>query len=119
MKRHLNILGLLLGLLLVAMVSHVAIADWSIAPKGEVPQSARDVAGKVKSNMGQPPDGHVGGRVFKNAEGKLPQGGAYREYDVHPYTGANRGAERVVIDTKTGKAYYTNDHYQTFTEVPE
>jgi len=88
-------------------------------PKSGVPQPARDVAGKVKSNMGEPPDGHIGGRVFKNAEGKLPQGGAYREYDVHPYSGANRGAERVVIDTKTGKAYYTNDHYQTFTEVPE
>ena len=41
--------------------------------------------------------------------------GRYREYDVHPKVpGKNRGAERIVIDQRTGKAYYTADHYRTF-----
>jgi ribonuclease T1 len=28
--------------------------------------------------------------------------------------GHNRGAERIVIERRTGKAYYTGDHYKTF-----
>jgi guanyl-specific ribonuclease Sa len=42
----------------------------------------------------------------------------YREWDINPYKkGMNRGAERVVTGSD-GKAYYTNDHYKTFTEIP-
>lgn len=42
----------------------------------------------------------------------------YKEYDVHPYQpGVNRGPERLVVGSD-GKAYYTNDHYTTFTAVP-
>ncbi len=41
----------------------------------------------------------------------------YKEYDVNPRVeGVNRGTERVVIGSD-GRAYYTNDHYQTFKEI--
>ena len=56
---------------------------------------ARWVAEYVKENNGKPPEGYVGGRTFKNKEGKLPQGN-YREYDVN------------------GTVWYTDDHYDTF-----
>ncbi|MBL7866717.1 MAG: hypothetical protein JNM71_01730 [Flavobacterium lindanitolerans] len=40
-----------------------------------------------------------------------------KEYDVHPRVdGVNRGSERVVIGSD-GKAYYSNNHYQTFKEI--
>ena len=41
----------------------------------------------------------------------------YREWDVDPYQkGVNRGAERIVIGSD-GRAYYTNNHYGTFTLI--
>jgi ribonuclease T1 len=34
---------------------------------------------------------------------------------VHPrVAGRDRGAERLVIEQGTGRAYYTGDHYRTF-----
>ena len=49
-----------------------------------------------------------------NRERQLPSG-RYREYDIHPLVpGGNRGAERIVVDQRSGKAYYTGDHYRTF-----
>ncbi len=90
-----------------------------------IPQHARDVASRVKSNGGATPSGYRGGRVFRN-DGRgggqvLPRSDAggngitYREYDVHPYTpGVNRGAERIVVGSD-GSFHYTSDHYTTFT----
>ncbi|MBI5027085.1 MAG: hypothetical protein HZC12_10250 [Nitrospirae bacterium] len=67
---------------------------------------------------GVPPQGYKGGRIFQNREGKLPQGGKYREYDIDPYvSGQSRTAERIVIDESTGRAWYTPDHYKTFVEI--
>lgn len=40
----------------------------------------------------------------------------YREFDIRPYTGAERGKERVVEGTD-GRRYYTSDHYQTFRRI--
>jgi guanyl-specific ribonuclease Sa len=41
----------------------------------------------------------------------------YREYDVQPYKqGVNRGSERIVRGSD-GSAYYTSDHYKTFTKL--
>ncbi|WP_442985505.1 ribonuclease domain-containing protein [Serpentinicella sp. ANB-PHB4] len=55
-------------------------------------------------------DGRGGGQV-------LPKKTTYREYDVNRYIkGQNRGGERVVIG-KDGSAWYTNDHYKTFTRI--
>jgi guanyl-specific ribonuclease Sa len=75
----------------------------------------------------KPPDGYEGGRKFHNegqgGEQRLPQkdkeGNAisYQEWDVNPKVqGVNRGAERLVTGSD-GSAYYTSDHYRTFTKV--
>jgi ribonuclease T1 len=70
----------------------------------------------------QAPEGYVGGRKFYNREKQLPKSDNgqtinYREWDVWPKeNGKNRGAERLVTgDNKT--AYYTQNHYKTFTEI--
>lgn len=79
-----------------------------------IPESARETLKALEARHGDPLPGYVGGRTFQNRERTLPRG-RYREYDVHPKVpGKNRGAERIVIDQRTGKAYYTADHYRTF-----
>jgi ribonuclease T1 len=80
----------------------------------EVPQKARDVLAEIQKRNGEPPPGYVGGRTFANREHRLPRG-KYREYDVNPkIRGKNRGTERIVIEQRTRKAYYSRDHYETF-----
>ena len=100
-----------------------------VVMSGVVPSKANEVIDYVSNNGGNPPPGFVGGRSFEN-DGRnggqvLPQTDAngnqiaYQEYDVNPkQPGVNRGAERVVIGSD-GSAYYTNDHYSTFTRVPK
>jgi ribonuclease T1 len=68
-------------------------------------------------------EGYVGGRVFTNREKIVPQqdenGNSiqYQEWDVNPKVqGQNRGTERIVTGSD-GRAWYTNDHYQTFTQI--
>ncbi|HSE60228.1 MAG TPA: ribonuclease domain-containing protein [Nitrospiraceae bacterium] len=79
-----------------------------------VPATAYEVLAAIQRNRGKPPPGYVGGRTFMNRERRLPSG-RYREYDIHPLVpGRNRGAERIVVDQRSGKAYYTSDHYRTF-----
>jgi ribonuclease T1 len=80
----------------------------------EVPQKARDLLQTIQDRHGEPLPGYVGGRTFHNRERHLPKG-RYREYDVNPkLRGRPRDGERIVIEEKTGKAYYTRDHYRTF-----
>ena len=90
----------------------------SVAPVADasVPQKALNVLQIVRTT-GQPPDGYVGGRVFENREGRLPSDGDYREFDVDPHNG-QRNAERLIVEWKTKKAWYTGDHYQTFIPLP-
>jgi len=88
----------------------------SPAAEPGVPQKALDVL-RIVRTTGQPPDGYVGGRVFENREGRLPADGDYREFDVDPHNG-QRNAERLIVEWNTKKAWYTGDHYQTFTELP-
>ncbi|MBS0169703.1 MAG: hypothetical protein JSR62_05060 [Nitrospira sp.] len=79
-----------------------------------IPSAARDTLKAIEARHGDPLPGYVGGRTFQNRERVLPRG-YYREYDVHPkVAGKNRGAERIVIDQRSGKAYYTADHYRSF-----
>jgi ribonuclease T1 len=83
----------------------------------EVPRQAWDVLAEIRRRGGEPPPGHVGGRAFQNRERRLPRG-VYREYDVSPkVAGRPRDAQRIVIEQKTGKAYYTADHYETFASM--
>ncbi|MBH0202259.1 MAG: ribonuclease [Nitrospira sp.] len=78
------------------------------------PQKAYDLLKQLKKRSGIPLPGYVGGRDFQNRERRLPRG-SYREYDVNPkIRGRGRDAERLVIERRTGKAYYTGDHYRTF-----
>ena len=81
-----------------------------------VPAKVLQVLQIVRST-GEPPDGYVGGRVFQNREGRLPYGGDYREFDIDPHIGG-RNAERIIVEWNTKKAWYTADHYQTFTPLP-
>lgn len=84
------------------------------AVAGAIPLAARDTLKALEERHGDPLPGYVGGRPFLNRERILPRG-RYREYDVHPKVpGKNRGAERIVIDQGSGKAYYTADHYRSF-----
>ena len=79
-----------------------------------VPQKVYDLLQRLEERNGSPLPGYVGGREFQNRERRLPRG-RYREYDVNPkIRGQSRDAERIVIEQRTGKAYYTGDHYRTF-----
>lgn len=83
----------------------------------EPPPKARDVLAEIARRGGEPPTGYVGGRRFENRERRLPPG-RYREYDVNPRVrGRDRGPERLVIEGRTGRAYYTPDHYRTFIPI--
>jgi hypothetical protein len=97
-----------------------------ISNVSRVPAYARIIANYV-GKTGRVLNGYAGGRTFQNdgrgggqALPKLDPNGKsiiYKEYDVHPQVqGVNRGAERVVIGSD-GNKYYTNDHYNTFTQI--
>ena len=67
--------------------------------------------------------GTRGGDTFRNNERRLPTRGAdgkrltYREWDVNPKKrGRGRDAERIVTGSD-GSAYYTLDHYDSFTKI--
>ncbi len=78
------------------------------------PGKAYDLLKQLEERSGRPLPGYIGGRDFQNRERRLPRG-YYREYDVNPkIRGRGRDAERIVIEQRTGKAYYTGDHYRTF-----
>mgnify|MGYP002624084295 CR=1 FL=1 len=63
------------------------------------------------------PGKSIGGDRFGNYEGLLPEkkGRTWYECDAN-YRGKKRGAERVLF-SNDGLYYYTDDHYQTFTEM--
>ena len=88
----------------------------------EIPQKVYDVFNYVRANH-QAMDGYVGGRHFGNFEGNLPNNDAagnkinYQEWDVNPHLEhKNRGTERLITGSD-GRAYFTNNHYQSFTEI--
>ena len=78
------------------------------------PRKASDLLKQLEERGGIPLPGYIGGLDFQNRERRLPRG-YYREYDVNPkIRGRRRDAERIVVEQRTGKAYYTGDHYRTF-----
>ena len=97
--------------------------DQQTAPhSGTVPAKVYDVLAYVRQN-GQPQNGYVGGRRFGNFENNLPRQDVsgrrigYQEWDVNPkQKGRNRGIERLITGSD-GRAWFTSDHYNTFTEV--
>ena len=87
-----------------------------------IPQKVYDVLKYIRANH-QAMDGYVGGRVFTNREKIVPQVDdngnpiTYQEWDVNPkIEGQNRGTERILTGSD-GRAWYTDDHYQTFKEI--
>jgi len=56
----------------------------------------------------------IGGDVFENREGLLPNG-SYREADVN-YSAKNRGTKRLIYQSDC-VIYYTADHYETFNKL--
>jgi guanyl-specific ribonuclease Sa len=87
-----------------------------------VPAKVATVLHHIDTNH-KAPAGYEGGRKFHNEEKRLPQkdkeGNAitYQEWDVNPKVqGVNRGAERLITGSD-GSAYYTSDHYRTFTKI--
>ncbi|OEC99897.1 MULTISPECIES: ribonuclease domain-containing protein [Methanobrevibacter] len=63
------------------------------------------------------PGKSIGGDTFTNRQHILPDSDyKYIECDINA-NGTFRGAERIVYNTGNYKVYYTDDHYNTFTEV--
>ncbi|MFI2232395.1 ribonuclease domain-containing protein [Nocardia testacea] len=123
--------------------SETAAAATSVAPKpapGRTTASDAPVVSKVAGvpdrayvtlaeiDAGRWPDsanapGTKGGIRFGNREGRLPAADSagkaveYQEWDVNPKKpGQSRDAERIVTGSD-GSAWYTGDHYDTFTRM--
>ncbi|MES1221671.1 MAG: ribonuclease domain-containing protein [Bacteroidota bacterium] len=97
------------------------VNDNSQRTKG-IPQKVYDDLKYIRENNHAMP-GYVGGRIFSNREELLPwedNNGKpilYHEWDVNPkIEGQNRGTERIITGSD-GRAWYTNDHYQSFKEI--
>ena len=77
-----------------------------------------------RTNYNNTLKGLKGAREYRN-DGRygsqlLPEGGDYVEFDLAPkIKGVKRNMERIVIDKSSGKVYYTNNHYETFTDITE
>ncbi len=103
----------------------VGVPETGVSEKA-IPEKVLKVLRHI-DEYGRAPEGYEGGRVFHNGGGNgeqaLPRRDAngnaisYREWDVNPHRpGVNRGAERLVTGSDHS-AYYTRDHYRTFTKV--
>lgn len=57
----------------------------------------------------------IGGNYFGNYEGLLPDGD-YKECDIDTLGRKNRGAKRIIY-SDDGRIYYTDDHYESFTQL--
>jgi len=96
--------------------------DRSARAKTEVPERVMTVLKYIDEHH-TAPKGHEGGREFRNAEQRLPKRDnrgesiRYQEWDVNAkVAGRSRDAERLVTGSN-GSAYYTADHYRTFTKI--
>lgn len=60
----------------------------------------------------------IGGDSFGNFEGLLPKAGgrSYTECDIDTEGKSSRGAKRLIF-SNDGLYFYTDDHYESFTEV--
>ena len=57
----------------------------------------------------------IGGDRFGNYEGLLPEDKDYKECDID-YHGGKRNAKRIIFSAD-GFIYYTDDHYESFTQL--
>ncbi|MEC3917243.1 ribonuclease domain-containing protein [Nocardia sp. CDC160] len=86
---------------------------------GSIPQRAWTTLDLIDQGKWPPADcpGTHGGTVWRNRDGQLPSGVRYLEWDVNcKIPGQSRDAERIVTGDD-GSAWYTDDHYATFTRM--
>ena len=88
---------------------------------GQLPENfmtkneARDLGWNGGSVEAYAPGYAIGGDVFGNREGLLPDapGRVYYECDIDTLGADSRGASRIVY-SNDGLIYYTQDHYESF-----
>ena len=109
----------------VAIIEPQAIVNYLATHNGKLPDNfitkneaqalGWDSAKNYLSDVA--PGKSIGGDRFGNYEGLLPtaSGRQYHEADCY-YTGGKRNAYRLVY-SNDGHYYYTEDHYNTFTEL--
>lgn len=119
--------------IVVAAVIGFFVAEGSLSESGSATQRAGAVPAAATQTLaeidaGTWPEsanapGTKGGQTWQNRERNLPatdDAGApikYREWDVNPKKqGQSRDAERIVTGSD-GSAWYTDDHYETFTRM--
>jgi hypothetical protein len=100
-------------------------ADYQVLVHGELPdyyiskEEARRLGwDSKKGNLAEVLPGRmIGGDVFRNGEGKLPDapGRVWYEADVD-YTGGYRNGKRILF-SNDGLIFFTDTHYLTFTEI--
>jgi ribonuclease T1 len=118
-------------LLAASLALGLSLPGWAdcrphtVAPS-RIPEAAWRTLDHVR-RTGEAPRDQVGGRRYGNygsgGEEKLPVRDGrghridYQEWDIHPrIPGRNRGAERLTTGSD-GRAWYTADHYCSFTEL--
>ena len=102
-------------------------ADYWLTHKGKLPENyltkeEAELLGweNKKGNLADVAEGKViGGNIYQNREGKLPQanGRIWYEADIN-YTSGYRGTERILY-SNDGLVFVTYDHYQTFYEISD
>lgn len=94
--------------------AHGTLPD-NFLTKNEARQLGWDSSKNYVSDVA--PGYSIGGDRFGNYEGLLPDASGRKWYEADAnYTAGPRGAERILYSSD-GLVYYTNDHYQTFTEM--
>ncbi len=89
---------------------------------GELPENyitkdeARDLGWEGGSVEYYQDGAAIGGDRFGNREGLLPDG-SWVECDIDTEDEKSRGAKRLVFNLEDGLYYFTDDHYESFTEV--
>ncbi len=79
---------------------------------------ARDLGWSGGSVEVYAPGCAIGGDRFGNREGLLPkaEGRTYYECDIDTIGQSSRGAKRIIF-SNDGLVYYTEDHYESFTQL--
>lgn len=94
--------------------AHGTLPD-NFLTKNEARQLGWDSSKNYVSDVA--PGYSIGGDRFGNYEGLLPDASGRKWYEADAnYTAGPRGAERILYSSD-GLVFYTNDHYQTFTEM--
>jgi len=101
-------------------VAAMATSNTNPDSAGPPPQKALDVVNAVKAGGYQGLAGYHSD-VYKNVSSpSLPEGGNYMEHDIIPeIPEVKRGVERVVMDTNSGRSWYTSLHYKNWTEIEQ